>query len=118
MTRLNDRQFGPPNDPDKEPNPLFHGYPGEFAEKLGHIPDEVWEGAPVRQVPVAKLVHTQEWLKPGTLEHLVNQPRKKREKPEVIEHEGTLYIHDGHHGASAALLRGQRTIKAKVWRAG
>ena len=32
----------------------------------------------------------------------------------LVEYEGQLYLRDGNHRASAALLRGDKTVKARI----
>lgn len=114
MTALNAHQFGVPEDPDKVPNPYFTGRPLAFQERMGPVPDDAWDHAPVRRVKVRDLVHTQHWLDKEKLDYLASQRRPKGELPQVVEHAGVQYLYDGHHRVSIALQRSQKTTKAKV----
>lgn len=77
-----------------------------------------WRRAPRRQVPVDRLVST-------NLGGYLSETRAARYARRagggdvyVIEHAGRFYIADGHHRAVAAMMRGEKTITARVKRAG
>jgi uncharacterized ParB-like nuclease family protein len=100
-------------------NEMTNGMPA-LGQGQGWTPSS-WRRAPRKQVPVAKLVSTN---RGGYL----SQRRAARYARKggsvgggdvyVVEHEGRYYIADGHHRAVAAMMRGEKTITARVKRAG
>lgn len=89
------------------------------------IPKRV-ETAPVEDVPLASLTSAQRTVNLERLEQHLEDPRLARrgsrapstgmlrDKPVVVRIGGRSYIHDGNHRSTAALLRGERTIRARV----
>jgi ParB-like nuclease domain len=97
-------------------NEMTNGMPA-FGQGQGWTPSS-WRRALRKQVPVDKLVSTN---RGGYL----NERRAARYARNrgggdvyVVEHEGRYYIADGHHRAVAAMIRGEKTIAARVKRAG
>lgn len=77
-----------------------------------------WRRAPRKRVPVTRLVATN---RGGYL----NESRAAKYARTgggadiyVVEHGGRYYIADGHHRAVAAMMRGEKSITARVKRAG
>jgi hypothetical protein len=88
-----------------------------FGQGQGWTPSS-WRRAPRKRVPVGKLVSTN---RGGYL----NQGRAARYARNrsggdvyVVQHGGRYYIADGHHRAVAAMMRGEKTVTARVKRAG
>jgi hypothetical protein len=96
-------------------NKTTHGMP-DLGQGQGWTPSS-WRRAPRKQVPVDKLVSTNRggYLNESRAARYV---RKSGGDVYVVEHEGRYYIADGHHRAVAAMMRGEKTITARVKRAG
>lgn len=89
------------------------------------IPKRV-EKAPTERVPLAQLTAIQKTVNVERLENHLADPhliargaRKigsgmKTDRPVVVRAGGKAYLHDGHHRATAAMLRGETDIKARV----
>jgi hypothetical protein len=82
--------------------------------------------APVRMVTLARLVAIQKSVNPSRVEHYIENPELPEgtahwstgawlvDFPIVIVHDGVFYLHDGHHRATAAYVRGEWQIRARV----
>lgn len=78
-------------------------------------------------IPFHQVLHTSQSSvdSPG-LRAYVDRPNNPEEwkddvgfdAPEVVEHKGRLWIHDGHHRIIASRLRGERSFKAHFWSTG
>jgi hypothetical protein len=89
------------------------------------IADRV-EKAPIKRVPLRSLKAIQKTVNAERLaEHVADPnliPEDARKhgsgmltsKPVIVKLAGELHLHDGHHRATAALLRGEDSIKARV----
>jgi hypothetical protein len=84
------------------------------AQMMAAEADPSWREAkgPVRAVPLSKITTTQPHIeRPAVAEYIATGDKK----PVVlVEYEGQLYLRDGNHRASAALLRGDKTVKARI----
>ena len=49
-----------------------------------------------------------------TLRHFTDHPEARPQEPAIFRHQGKHYLFDGHHGVSAALRRGDKTMKMAV----
>jgi ParB-like chromosome segregation protein Spo0J len=67
---------------------------------------------PVRTVSVTKLMPSQNNYDHDKVESMARNPVDK--PPLVARHKGHYTVLDGHHRASAAILRGDKTIRVKV----
>lgn len=77
-----------------------------------------WRRAPRRKVPVGRLIATNRG-------HYLDEARAERYAKSrkggdiyVVQDGSRLYIADGHHRVAAAMLRGERSIPARVKQAG
>jgi hypothetical protein len=97
-------------------NHMTAGMP-DFGQRQGWTPAS-WRRAPRKQVAVSRLVATN---RRGYLDER-RAARYARSggggDVYVVEHQGHHYIADGHHRAVAAIMRGQKTVTARVKRAG
>jgi hypothetical protein len=104
-------------------------YTDRAAYKDKHSNEEInrrIHSAPVVRVPLRGLHAIQHSVKYGrVLEYLRGEvgdrkgevnPKSKTpvDHPIVIQQGGKRYLHDGHHRATAALLRGKTSIKARL----
>ncbi|OZM79911.1 hypothetical protein CFP66_23180 [Pseudonocardia sp. MH-G8] len=98
-----------------------------FNERTNGMPDlgqgpgwtsASWRRAPRKKVPVDKLVSTN--LGGYLSQRRADQYARKGVGADVyvVEHQGRYYLADGHHRAVAAMMRGEKTIAARVKRAG
>ncbi len=82
------------------------------------------ESAPIRVVPLDRIVAIQHSVKPEKVEEYINNPvvpagRRDRHHggltdfPIVIQQDGVLYAHDGHHRLTAAKLNGDTSSPAR-----
>lgn len=84
------------------------------------------DDAPVERVPLASLTAIQRSVNAERLEQHLDDPdlvpagaRKHgsgmlKDAPVVVRLGGKSYLHDGHHRATAALLRGETHVRARV----
>lgn len=83
------------------------------------------EDAPVERVPLKELNGIQQTVNSERLAGYVENPKVKAgtrapghggliDKPVVVRVGGKLYIHDGHHRAAAAKIRGDIDISSRV----
>lgn len=74
---------------------------------------DLWLRLPVETVDVQALITTQPHLHIDAL----LTPRPQRDPyPNVVEHDGALYLEDGHHRVTRLALAGERYILARVYR--
>lgn len=83
------------------------------------------EKAKIRSVPLDKLIAIQHSVKPARVEQYIDDPnliapgtRDKRhggliDYPIVIQQDGKLYCHDGHHRCAASKLLGDKSVEAR-----
>lgn len=99
------------------------------ADYKAHHPNRVINraiaAAPLAPVRLAELNAIQHSVRPDVvrayLDHPAINPRGTRsavhgglvDRPVVVRHGGALYLHDGHHRCTAALLAGDETIEAR-----
>ena len=76
---------------------------------------DLWSRIPPERVRVADLVTTQRHL---DIEALVSGRLRPGSdvRPHVVEHDGVLYLEDGHHRCTRAELRGMTHVLARVLR--
>lgn len=67
---------------------------------------------PREEVPIHKVVATQDYLDPNIVDKYVKQ--KKNVAPVVTKMKGEYFISNGHHRIEAAARRGNQTVKAHV----
>lgn len=104
-------------------------YADKTAYKSQHTNREInraIENAPVERVPLNELHAIQHSVKADRVAQYIAHPdavpagtRDPKhggliDKPIVVVSGGVLYLHDGHHRATAAKLRGEQTIEARV----
>ena len=81
-----------------------------YREKVG--------GVHIQQVPVDKLIPTQTGVKVDGVEYYIkmnpNRWNDKYEVVRVVSSRGKLYVMDGHHRTSAAILMGYPTVPAEL----
>jgi hypothetical protein len=75
----------------------------------------LWASVPVEPVPLAELVTTQAHLDLAALLDDTVRPGSDL-RPHVVEHDGVLYLEDGHHRCARAVLRGMTHVRARVLR--
>lgn len=71
-----------------------------------------WLTLPVREFLISELIATQ----PGILLHALAEDHVHLygdPHPHVVEWENEYYLEDGHHRVFKALLRGEKTIRAR-----
>lgn len=74
-----------------------------------------WLDVPIREVRIADLIATQDgvYFAPLMTDD-VTRPVGGDPHPHVIHWHGQLYLEDGHHRATRAIIRAQPTIHARV----
>jgi hypothetical protein len=75
-----------------------------------------WTCSPVERVLVSQLYATQPYLDPARVQRYRHNGKVRSDGalPCVVHHDGRYYFADGHHRAVAAILRGDRHIRAHV----
>ena len=92
------------------------GYPGHLAPEI--------KAAPIREVPVAGVHTIQSSVNPDRVAQYVRDPGLTREDavgkhggpigvPIIVQARGVRWMHDGHHRATAEILRGASTVRAR-----
>ncbi len=100
---------------------------GEYKKLVrGKRISERAEKAPVRPVPLAELTAIQRTVNLERLEQHARDPKLNRpglrspghgglvDLPIVVRQGGKSFLHDGHHRSVGALLRGERSVRARV----
>jgi hypothetical protein len=97
--------------------------------KAKHTNEEIngaIDKAPIKDVPLAKIHAIQYSVKPGRVLTFIDRPDAVPpgyhdpehggivDEPVVIKQDGKMYLHDGHHRATAAALMGDKTVKARL----
>lgn len=110
---------------------VAHGFPvvNKNVYKSKHSNREIndaIDAAPVKPVPLDQIHAIQYSVKPARVVTFIDRPDAvppgttdpKHEgivdAPIVIKQDGKMYLHDGHHRATAAKLLGDRDIKARL----
>lgn len=73
-----------------------------------------WLDVPIRKVRIADLIAMQDGIYFAPLMTDDVTPVGGDRYPHVVEWRGQLYLEDGHHRATKAMLRHQATILARV----
>jgi hypothetical protein len=101
----------------KHPFPIEEDFP--FVAP-GKITGEMRASAPWHDVPLDGLIATQSWVIGRQVEQMAaagTAGTERAEKPPVIVRmpDGRRYIEDGHHRATVAAVKGDSTVRAKVF---
>jgi hypothetical protein len=98
----------------KHPFPIEEDFP--FVAP-GKITGEMRASAHWHDVPLDGLIATQSWVVGRQVEQMAAAGTERAEKPPVIVRmpDGRRYIEDGHHRATVAAVKGESTVRAKVF---
>lgn len=121
---------------DDEPNVVKVPFPVERAAYMRELAptvaraeaiiDEHTFKAPVETLPIDDLVARQRTVRRNHVEEFVRNPHlvkpghiapKKHmldDHPVVVQYKDTLFIHEGHHRLTAAMMRGEEGVKVRV----
>lgn len=94
-------------------NPPTHGWSDivKARQKAG--------GIKLQDVPVKKLIPTQNYVSVGGVEQYIKRPQSqwntnKEDILNVMVHRGRYYVLGGHHRSAAAILMGYSTVPAEI----
>lgn len=84
--------------------------------RLQALHPDGWADVKPRPVLITDLTPTQPAVTIDRLLHLQEggEPETGDPYPHVVDHEGRLYVHDGHHRYVIALIRGEASFPARV----